>query len=427
MGSIHWLAVFLSLAAPVDPRSDLSQGLGKPVAPTAASRIDAAIEKLRIPCPFRAHINESGGDGLDYRSQDMYEDCSDEMDLLVKTTVPVDARLLRMAGEGDSLPARYRAVWVLIQRRNAAVVPILERMATAASAEERFLAWRAYEDGVVHGQLPVPRSFDRAIDQYRKEKNKSVRDNIAYFLGAARARPAVPVLIAALQADRYDDCAISALGEIGDPQAVPALIAAAKAGKHWADYRALGHFSTPEAVDFLIAHLGKGFATEALFLTGSPKALPALRKHLEKLKSERKTNELELATTRIAVWRLAHADPRELLLRAAENPAESEWMRVQSLEALQEYAFSPYSDRLLQLYKNEKNEHVRLQCIRLLCKEAGAGITEALIAHALKAGRDEWICDDDLLETLNHRLQTSFRDMNSLRAHLKTGRSAQER
>src|SRR5262245_45805663 len=109
------------------------------------------LKKLAAPCPLQTFTNlpnnPTEDDLLAYRPNDMYVTCADEMDALVKTREPVDDRLLQMAEKGATLPERYRAAWVLIHRRNAKVVPILEKMIKSSVVEERFLAWAAYTHG----------------------------------------------------------------------------------------------------------------------------------------------------------------------------------------------------------------------------------------------------------------------------------------
>src|SRR5262249_45475571 len=111
--------------------------------------------------------------------------------------------------------------------------------------------------------------------RFKEEKNGEVRKQIGYFLGAAKAKPAVDMLIRELGDDPSNVDVVYALGAIGDVKAVPAIIKAANAAQinHHCYLAGLGRLPTPEAVDYLIANLDKG-GVEALFASHSPRALP---------------------------------------------------------------------------------------------------------------------------------------------------------
>lgn len=365
-----------------------------------------------------------------YRPNDLYADCADAMDELARTKEPVDGRLLQMADKGKELPERYRAVWVLVQRRNMEVVPALEKMAVSASAEERFLAWSAYTRGVRQGYITAPRSFDAALRLCEDEKNRHVRSVLIGFFGACKAKEAVPMLVAALENDAGTS-AVHTLGEIRDPSTVPAIVACLKkvtCNRH-CYFHALGRIGTPEAVECLIECLGEGcFAVDSLFESGSPKALPAIEKYLSRLRAESNPDELHLATAQVSVLRLKHTDPREHLLALAGDRKQSQWMRTRALEALGHYDKEAIAARLLKFYRAEPDDWMRMFHIRLLRDLPGDDITEALIDQALADGTSTYhFSHADLLDALNRRLGKSFRTMAPLAQHLQRERDARNR
>ncbi len=400
------------------------------------SEIDSALRQLELPCPERAHLQGGFGlrqmhwDTLINLPQDMYDDCPDAMDLLAKTRESIDDRLLDMAKNDEHTATRYRCAWVLIQRRNASAIPILERMAVDSSVDARYLAWHRYARALDGAQLLVPKEVTLAIDQYGKEEDNVVRGQICDFFGAARAKQAISLLVAELtRSDSRSDSpnildAVRALGCIGDSRAVKPIIAAASVetlNKH-VYMQALGRLATAESVQYLIDHLDKAGAAEALFDTGSAKALPALQNHLAKLKQQQTPDELEIAVTHVAILRLSCADPREALLQLGENSNNDRWMRSHALDSLCGYDIAPFACRILKLYSAERDEWVRKDCIRLLENQNVKGITEAMIGHvlALDMYLDHWQCSDRLLDALNCRLQLSFRSRTDLQAFLRS-------
>jgi HEAT repeat protein len=405
---------------------------------TATATIENALKQLSLPCPDRIHINEpifTGEEGARfcYRAYDLYDDCADAMDLLVQTKHPIDDDLVQLASRGKELPERYRAASVLVQRGNQRVVPILETMAASTSAEERYLAWDIYEKGISKKHLPPPRSVAEPLARCRKEKNHYVRSMIMDFLGACQAKEAVPLLIEGLRADhsRERHSALWALGNIRDPGTVEAIIEAEKQdhlGKHLY-HSALGRIGSEAAVDHLIQHLNDDcFAIEALFETGSPRALPALRKHLDRLRKKEKADELHLAMAEIAVLRLEDKDPRERLMCLSEDRKQSEWMRTHALEALSHYDTASLAVRLLNSYRAEKDDWMRMFYIRLLRDLPGEGITQAMVTQALTDSEHEYYhSHNDLRKALNHRLNTSYRTMERLLEHLRCERTAKSK
>jgi HEAT repeat protein len=399
----------------------------------AAPSVESALRELAAPVKPVARINDlyhapgDVGSGFVWRQSDLRNGCEDALEALAKTNEPVDARLLKIAHESKELRERYRAVWVLVQHKNANAIPVLEKMTRSTDPEERYLAWCAYAQGVSAKNIAAPRSFDAALKQCKDEPNRYVRAVNMGFFGTCKAKEAVPHLVAALDT-RDSETAVSTLGDIRDPDSVPAIIKRLKkispksfAGNRHVYFRALGNIGSADAVDCLIECIDEGcFAVEALFETRSPKALPAIEKYLARLKRETDPDDLDLAVAQVCTLRLKHADPREHLLALAEDRKQSRWMRSRALRALMEYDRAPLVPRLLKLYKAEADDAERTIYIRLLCDVPGDDITEALIDHALADTKNPWfLTQGELRDALNERLNTSFREMEPLVLHLK--------
>lgn len=411
---------------------------GQPAAPS----VESALRELSAPPKHLVIINDintsssrAEGSRFVLRTTEIYNGCPDAMEALAKTKEPVDERLLKVAHETKDLPERYRAVWVLVQRKNANAIPVLEKMTLSTSAEERYLAWCLYAQGVSAKNIAAPKTFDAALKQCKDEPNRYVRAVNMGFFGTCKTKGAVPFLVAALDT-RDALTAVSTLADIRDPNSVPAIITRLKKDKRGevgsnrhVYFHALGSIGSAEAVDCLIECLDEGcFAVEALFDTRSPKALPALEKYLARLKREETPSELDIAVAQVSVLRLKHTDPREQLLALAEDRKQSNWMRYHALKALGHYDKVPLAKRLLKLYKAEADDRERTIYIRLLADVPGDDITEALIDHALADTKNPWfITQRELLDALNQRLNTSFREMPQLVRHLKSLRDAKNK
>jgi hypothetical protein len=190
---------------------------------------------------------------------------------------------------------------------------------------------------------------------------------------------------------------------------------------------ALGRIATPEAVNFLIANLDTYGAVQGLGESKSPKALPALRRHLEKLKKgDGADKDLDLAETRIAILRLEQKDPRAALLAVAEDRKERPRVRNEALRALRAYDATPFAAHIFKLYRAAKDSHIRLTCIWLLESSPLEGITEALMDHLLSIregggyGMLEAATEHHLRLALNKRLGTSFREVDEIREYVRT-------
>jgi hypothetical protein len=382
-----------------------------------------AVKSLDDPLGTLPDGNFSGAKTLCNQSYRYYFGCEDQIHLLVHTKAGVNHDLLEHARTTKSLRVRYRAAYILIQRRCAFVVAVLDGMCASRDAEERYLAWNAYRMALSEGDLKPPKGFERPLKLFAREQNPEVRREIIGFFGEAKASDAAPALIECLEKKQDSQQVICALGEIRDPKAVPAII---KAFENNIDphscLEALGKLATAEAVDFIIENLDKYGAVKALCNSHSDKALPALKKHLEHL--QRATdNGGEVCDTRIAIIRLANEDPRDSLLKLAEDARETGENQLNALLALREYETAPLHPRILKIYKNADDVDIKRCCIQLLKDGTIEGITEAMLAHLLnctEADSKQAIgMQNELRNALNKRLDKSFRQFDDLQAYVR--------
>ena len=317
------------------------------IPPAAVTKALTGLEVLEDPSQPRCHTNEPPFPTKMYLPDDYYADCPDAIDLLSKTPFDVDPELLQLAQADKPLPVRCRAISILTKRSDRAAVPILDRMSSAADDNERYVAWVVYRKAIEENRLPPPSDYSAILTLYKKESDKEVHEQLASFLGTARAKEAVPVLLETLQTDPGDVYVISALGQIGDAAAAPALIAAYAQESHNRHVLclALGRLATPRAVDFLIAHLDQYGAVEAWRIRKA-QALPALQQRLDKLTHESQRKDLDFAVTKIAVTKLSYQHPAEPLLALAEDRTNNDWLRHDAL-MLRDYAVPALHPRLL--------------------------------------------------------------------------------
>jgi hypothetical protein len=414
------------------PAPDSTVTVSPPRVPTFSPEAVGALRALEAPSPFRVHINEPAFPTKMYLPHDFYDDCPDAIDLLTRTPEEVDTALLEIAKTDARVPTRCRAARILGSRRNVAVVPILEGMCLGKSAEERYVALHLYKDAVRERRLPAPKDVSQTLKLYATESDREVKEAIESFFGSARARAAVGPLLATLKANHQATQAIWALGEIRDPRAVPVIITAFpdSGNKHY-NLEALGKLATPEAVDFIIRHLDEYCAPEALLATGSKKALSALRAHLTKLQQARSDDRINLAQTRIAIVCLSRKDPAEPLLALAENIKEDEHIRHDAMTALENYNAARLHPRLLKLFKEDADFYVRRKCVHMLTDSSLEGVTEAMTEALLSpSSRPRDLLDDtgesDLVDALNKRLKTFFREPDDLRKFLENRQARQQ-
>jgi HEAT repeat protein len=366
-----------------------------------------------------------------YLAYDYYLNSRDSIELLARTKAAVDKDLLDLARSDKRFQVRYRARNILARRGNAEVLPLLEEMQTNKDADVRFLGWDSYSVALAAGKPGQPMDIGRCIRLYQGEKDKVIRDRIEGLFGAEKAKEAVKPLIESVKRGQHEIGAIWALGEIGDPSAVPMIVEDfARSGNRHFHLQALGKLATPQAVDFIIKHLDEYGAVEALCQTKSDRALPALQEHLAKLKSAKGPSyNLYGAATRIAIVRMGHKDPREELLRIAEDMNASHWERADAFRALRDYDTKVYKKRILDIFSTESDTDVRRFCIWLLDDSNLPGIKEAMMDYALVIEPNSMgalATEGYLLESLNKRLGTSFWEMQDMREYIKELRKGRQ-
>ncbi len=177
------------------------------------------------------------------------------------------------------------------------------------------------------------------------------RNDAARALGELGDPRAVPALCRCLEGPAADEKAgtqaAEALGKIGDPAAVPALCGALKHRQPWVRAeaaRALERIADPAAVEPLCSALGDREtlviwrAAEALAAIGEPAVGPLVRTS-EEIRAQAAGNASSGATGTMALGRAAMAlgkigDPAacEVLLRVLDH--DSEWVQGCAAEAL---------------------------------------------------------------------------------------------
>jgi HEAT repeat protein len=400
---------------------------GENAARAAPKTASEALRELETPLPLVAHFNAPiipNSERL-YLLDDLVGTGYAAINFLVGSE-GVDKELLQLATSSKPLGARIRAAHILIQRRNADVAPVLERMIASDNDDERYVACEAYEHALRDKLLPTPTNFSDFIAAYKKETDSHIRERFELFFAEGKAKSAVKPLLETLKRNPGQPRAIWALGMIGDPSAVPAIIEdfhAQHCDNKGCNVTALGRLATPEAVDFIIAHLDEHYAPEALCQSKSKKALPALQMHLRTLEKRDSKDEINLAATKIAIAQLSQEDCRDALLQMAEDKDEVCGVRASALRVLRENDTTPFKQRILKLYKTDASSEVRSNCYWLLKDADLDGLTEAMIGDALSEDslRDDSFRyrESSLLEALNNRLRTSYREMADLRAYLK--------
>jgi HEAT repeat protein len=333
--------------------------------------------------PERAHLPD-----------DLIRDCSESIACLAKSTDAVDAALLRLAHNDPRLPTRWRATWVLAMRGHPGAVSAFEKMAASQSANERTLAWRTYEEAIAADWLPPPKDVTFLLRRFQAGEDSPFLPTI---LGHARAAEAVPLFLARLKAGPGNDYTV---------------------------LLALGKIATPEAVRYLIDQLEVGdgdVIADALALSRSTRTVPALTAHLARLKRQPEPNTRDLAATRVALLCVSKDDPRDDLLRLAEDSREELPARRKALLALRRYDLGTLVPRILNLYATGKDCYFRRDCVEVLQNQKHPDITETMLVLARNPyNRDDPTleCADALLRGLNHRLHTSFFSLRDLlKAH----------
>jgi HEAT repeat protein len=444
------LAFFLTAQGDGAPQvSNADQKKPQTDTPEAIAKAFKALEappRYKVPAKGEIFIGEGNMSPVwqrGYIAFSFRRPCADAIHLLSYTKSPVDEELLKLAAPDKPLRIRYRAIAILAARGNAAVVPLLDKMCVSKDPDERYLGWLTYETAIEEKKLAAPKDFAKFIALYEKESDKEVREPIEWIFANVKVRRTVPALIKTVKQDHGASIAIWALGEIGDKSAVSVIIAAFDSSNSCNHLTALGKLATAEAVDFLIKHLEEKVpenapraegctiewnpvyeAAEALGRANDPRALPALEKHLERLKARnRPEDHSSLSATRIAIVRLKHKDPRDPLLELAEDTRGSRDFRGDALLALRGYdRATEHVKRILKIYKDDPNTDIKRFCIWLLADSKLEGITEAMMDHALIAeekSQGDSATVGYLVEALNKRLAVHCRTIDDMRSHIK--------
>jgi HEAT repeat protein len=432
-----WLAPLLMLACAGCSVENVDQPgsyleVAKAAVAARSQEVASALEAIRCPSQPRAHVNEPPCPTKMYLRGDYYDDCPDAIDLLTRTEQDVEDDLLLLARDDARVPARCRAVRILAARKSLRVIPLLAQKCQSKDVEERYLMLSEYTRAIEEKHLPPPTDFTPFLQLYSTEKDEEIRERLEWFFGTAKAKEAVQVLLDTERQGKSNVGAVWALGEIGDPRAVPIIIKkyATAVNEHYY-MEALGKLATPEGVDFIISHLGGYCAPEALHATGSKKALPALEAHLQQAlkKGNQGDNALNIAATRIAIIRLRDKDPAASLVALVADVAEEKHARHDAVRALEHYELKRFHPRLLALYKNDSDPFICRMCMRYLSDSNLDGVTEAMTDAFLNPRKNapEWEVAMDLeklKDVLNKRLGTFFREREDLAKYLRTRASA---
>jgi HEAT repeat protein len=362
--------------------------------------------------------------------EDFYGDCPDAIELLIKTQEWVEHDLLTIAASEPRIHVRYRAARILVNRQCQGVLPFLADMSTSKDAVTRYVGVCLQLDAIEEQLTPSPATIDRILALYPTEAYSEIKEVMTRFLGNAKAKEAVEILLEQVRKDG-DRHSVYALGNIGDPRAVPLLIEKFRkldSKKVFDDPTpyicALGQLKTPESIDFLIEHLDSWHAPEALLATGSPKALPAMKAHLDRMSKQARDRDRDnIAATRVAIIRLSDSQPAAALLALAEEVKEDKEVRHDAIDALSNYPLEAFHPRLLALFNTEKDHYLRRNCITLLRDSKLDGVTAAFKRDLIKprtwaAEWEEEEVQGSLMRALNKRLGTSFKTVDEMRAFL---------
>jgi HEAT repeat protein len=147
-------------------------------------------------------------------------------------------------------------------------------------------------DGVIDGSGETNSPPGEYPDRDRFDNMHTPIDGICISLGHMKEKDSVPALISVLERRPKTDCAVIALGEIGDKRAIPILMKYLnnRSGNEDDLVAALGHLKHKDALPILISRLGSDqsgvWGTEiiltALLEIGDKRAVEPIKEYLKK-------------------------------------------------------------------------------------------------------------------------------------------------
>lgn len=335
--------------------------------------------------------------------------------------------LLKLAEHDPRFRVRYRALYLLAVRNPAVAFPLVRASRRSNEPIERLAGWGLSREFFADATLSDRELQDEALRLYADEKDEEIRKEMRLYFGDIKASFAVPALIETIRdEDCHDVYALTALGEIGDARAVPAIIECSMRKFHPTFCAlALGRIGTPEAVAYLIDHIDEDHAIEALGFCGDPRALKAISLYLVRNRAnEREYDARRIGAARIAVIQLASPNPVTDLLEVADDSTEPDYARFRAEMALGDHSADGNADQVLAIYKNTEEWSVKLTCIRLLSESPEEEVTATMIRHLLDMPsphriRDTVVIQSELHVVLNKRLNTRFLQVEDLKEYLR--------
>jgi HEAT repeat protein len=326
---------------------------------------------------------------------------------LVGTTENVDDVLLNTVRGSVEPGARLRALSVLLSRNNRDGLRIAAEWVGNKDVEKRLGGWMCLRKCTDTKLLYRELTPAQMMMLYASESDIQVREQMEYLFGDRKATFAVDSLCKTLTDPRLTRLSpYAALGSIGDPRAVPALIRLQTDSAMVISV--LGDIGSPEAIEYLCSHISHPDAPKELAIAGSAKALPALRKRLVELEEMKRTWKLKtkiritdlpkesieesLRWTRLAILRLSSENPLDAVMAVAENRKESEEVRKTALILLRRMDTTSVVKRILAVFKSWDSDGARIICIGLLGDKPGEDVTQAFLdrlqeSRALSARR----------------------------------------
>jgi HEAT repeat protein len=369
--------------------------------------VEKAIDALANSSATRPYWN------ADERLRATVAEC--HMELLYISALPnaVEERLVDLTGASHPDVVRCRALVTLMMRNSDRGLQIAARQIRSRDTIQRLMAWISlewYSGDVVRSEKWLPAK--RVVELFSDEPDKDVRKGMIAWFGRRKLREAVVVLChtAGDQHRSSSEDAVDALGRIGDPRSVDAIIHAPSL----LPYRllAIARIGGREGVDFLIENLDQPMAPFALAETGDPRGIAPLRASLARLEQrememersgqrhlrqrERDALILRVIDARVALMKLESKDPNDALMKLAEDRKQVQFARDAAMAYLQGPRAAPPPARVLALYQAEQGSAMGTECIEILAPMPGEEITKAMISHLAKLERKErkWARDD---------------------------------